>query len=36
MLLSHPLPFKCKLTVRSAKAQALLDCMEAQAVQEAQ
>ncbi|KAI0774005.1 cytochrome P450 [Fomes fomentarius] len=35
-LISRPLPFKCKLTVRSAKAQALLDSMEAQAAQEAQ
>ncbi|KAI9001296.1 cytochrome P450 [Trametes punicea] len=26
-LISHPLPFKCSITVRSAKAQALLDSM---------
>ncbi|KAI0723015.1 cytochrome P450 [Earliella scabrosa] len=33
-LISHPLPFKCRMTVRSDKAQALLDTMESQVAQE--
>ncbi|KAI0691239.1 cytochrome P450 [Cerioporus squamosus] len=32
-LISHPLPFKCKIAVRSDKAQALLDSLECESAQ---